>query len=256
MIEYLYSLLLLKFKSFMAASRVALSEIACRYNLLLLGPPAAGKSSIARAIMQVRPEVVHLSAGNMIRQLARSQSFLSDTIRNQIKTRGEVSEDLVTQMVLERLALIEEQRQSYLLDGFPRNICQMQRFHARQRLVRPFDQEEAVLYCSVNMATAYQRSKDRVYCSHCDKNYNLKTAPPRKSNLCDDCNHELLRRDDDKDYLAFAKRWQLFNRQRIQSVLSHYKRQGKLYYLDTTDREFLKRLREDVKLCTRTKTPY
>ena len=164
-------------------------------NLLLIGPPGAGKGTQA-ARLRERLGIAHLSAGDMLREAVRRETPRGRAVRERME-RGElVPDDLVGEMVEERLSG-PDCSPGFVLDGYPRNLVQAGRlagFLAASG--RPLDR---VLALRVPIAELLRRLTGRRVCGGCGACYHLFSRPPGKEGACDVCGEKLLQRPDDRE---------------------------------------------------------
>ncbi len=93
-----------------------------RLNVVLIGPPGSGKGTQAVRLAE-RYRIPHISTGDILRAAVRAQSPLGKQVADTLASGGLVSDDLMTDLVRERLAATDAAR-GYILDGFPRTATQ------------------------------------------------------------------------------------------------------------------------------------
>jgi len=163
-------------------------------NLILLGPPGAGKGTQAKGLTG-RLGVPHISTGDMLREAVREGSPLGRAAKA-VMDRGElVSDELLTGIVRERLAKADCGA-GFLLDGYPRNLAQAATLDG---ILAELGREPArALEISVPDEAIVARLGSRRSCPACGAVYNLQTQPPAREGLCDACGAALVLRDDDR----------------------------------------------------------
>jgi adenylate kinase len=187
-------------------------------NVVLLGPPGAGKGTIAARLAQDL-ELLHLSTGDVLRDEVARGTALGKAARG-FMDRGElVPDDVVLAMVRERV----NGRQGVLLDGFPRTLAQAQG-------LAEFLPVHAVVYLAVSKDAVVQRLSSRRVCGSCGAVYNLVTQRPRTVGRCDRCGGELRQRPDDAPEVV-ARRYEVYERDSA-PLVEHYARQGVLATVD------------------------
>src|SRR5262245_27305002 len=93
-----------------------------RLNVVLIGPPGSGKGTQAVRLAE-RYRIPHISTGDILRAAVRAQSALGQAVASTLTSGGLVSDDLMTDLVRERLAASDTAR-GFILDGFPRTVVQ------------------------------------------------------------------------------------------------------------------------------------
>lgn len=164
-------------------------------NVVLFGPPGAGKGTQAKFIVE-NCHVPQISTGDMLRVAVKDKTPLG-LIAKQIMDSGDlVPDDVVLGLVAERLALLDC-RDGFVLDGFPRTIPQADALVSiLAGLGRPIDH---VISLDVDNAEIIVRLSGRRTCSSCGKGYHVAFDPPKISGLCDLCKAALIQRDDDAE---------------------------------------------------------
>ena len=198
-------------------------------NLLLMGPPGAGKGTQAVRLRQ-RLGIVHLSAGDMLREAVKQGTPLGLSARGMME-RGElIPDDLVAQMVEERLRDPQCAR-GFLLDGYPRNLAQARRLSeflegsGGRRLDR-------VLALRLPEAELLSRLTGRRVCGTCGAGYHVVNKPPRRPGICDVCANEVVQRADDREEIV-RERLRVYTTQTL-PLLDFYRESGLLFEVDAT----------------------
>lgn len=164
-------------------------------NLILFGPPGAGKGTQAKFIVD-RFSIPQISTGDMLRQAVKDKTSLG-LIAKQIMDSGAlVPDDVVLGLVGERIAL-SDCNDGFVLDGFPRTIPQAE---ALVLILDNLDKSiEHVISLDVDHSEIIVRLSGRRTCSSCGKGYHLRFDPPKVNGVCDLCNAPLIQRDDDAE---------------------------------------------------------
>ncbi len=188
----------------MAARRVA-----------LLGPPGAGKGTVAKRIVE-RLGIVHLSTGDILRDEVARGTELGKAAKSTMD-RGElVSDRLIVDMIRGR---IEEAERGFLLDGFPRTIAQAEALEE----ISPLD---AVVSIELPREDVVARLTARRVCVDCGQIYNLSFRPPSDPSTCDACGGKLIQRDDDREGVI-RNRYDVYQKSTA-PLLDFYERRGVL----------------------------
>lgn len=162
-------------------------------NLILLGPPGAGKGTQAAKITQ-HYQIPQISTGDIFRWNIKNQTSLGLRAQDYMN-RGElVPDDLVIEIATTRL-LEPDCSKGFLLDGFPRTIHQAQALDAF--LAGRNQKIDHVLNIHADKELIMRRMSGRVVCRNCGASYHLVTLPPAKEGICDLCGGELYHREDD-----------------------------------------------------------
>lgn len=195
-------------------------------NIILLGPPGAGKGTQAKRISE-KWSMAHISTGDIFREEMAKGTPLGARVQEYVNSGKLVPDDLVVEVVLERLKK-DDCAKGFLLDGFPRTLEQAQ---SLDRHLRKMNREiDLVLNLALQPENVVERLSQRRQCSKCGATYNLRTCPPRQENLCDACGAPLLQRDDDK---AETVRKRLMVYQDLtEPLIAYYRGNGNLEAVD------------------------
>lgn len=164
-------------------------------NIILLGPPGAGKGTQARHLVESRG-MVQLSTGDMLREARQSGSEIGRRAA-EVMDRGElVTDDIVIGLIREKLA--DSQAKGFIFDGFPRTLAQAD---ALADLLADMGQRlDAVVAMRVDDSALVARITGRYTCGNCGEVYHDQTRPTQKDGVCDSCGStDLRRRADDNE---------------------------------------------------------
>jgi adenylate kinase len=196
--------------------------------LIFLGPPGAGKGTQAKRIAE-RSGVPHLSTGDMLREAVRRGTELGRQVRP-IMERGElVPDDLVMEMIEERLAR-PDCAGGFIFDGFPRTLLQAERLDGI--LERSSFGKPVVLDFRVKPELLVRRLSGRWTCTVGGEIYNVYDAPPRVTGICDRDGGKLVQRPDDRPEVV-KERLATYERQ-TKPLTEYYERRGVLDAVDGT----------------------
>jgi len=196
-------------------------------NLLLLGPPGAGKGTQAK-LLEDRRSLVKLSTGDMLRAAVAAGSELGRQAGD-IMERGELVPDaLVIGLIAERVDE-DDGGNGFILDGFPRTIAQAE---ALDRLLADRGQKvDAVVVMRVNDDALVDRITGRYTCARCGEGYHEAFKTPKVPGVCDRCGGtEFARRPDDKEEVV-RSRLKAYHAQ-TEPLIDYYERQEKLKSVD------------------------
>lgn len=164
-------------------------------NLILFGPPGAGKGTQAQFLVD-KYKIPQISTGDMLRAAVKNKTPLGMKAQEIMQQGGLVSDDIVLGLVEERLGQ-NDCLSGFILDGFPRTIPQAESLTALiTRMGRTIDH---VLSLEVDNEEIVKRLSGRRSCSSCGKGYHLIYDAPRNADTCDVCTSNLIQRDDDKE---------------------------------------------------------
>lgn len=160
---------------------------------IFIGPPGCGKGTQAARLSE-RLGIPAISTGEMIRAQIRAGTPLGKIAMGVTMSGGLLSDDLVNEIVADRLANADC-RGGFILDGYPRTVDQAG-YLAALLAERGFPQPTAI-HIDVPNELLIQRTCMRRFCPQCGSIYNLSSHPPKVTNHCDNCNTELGQRADD-----------------------------------------------------------
>ena len=192
-------------------------------NLVLLGPPGAGKGTQAKLLEDFR-SLVKLSTGDMLRAAVTAGTELGRKAGD-IMERGQlVPDDLVIKLIAERM---DEggAGQAYILDGFPRTIAQAE---ALDRLLKERGKKlDVVIVMAVDDEALVERIAGRFACGFCGEGYHDLYKLPKVKGVCDRCGSAgFVRRKVDNEAVVRA-RLKAYHAQ-TEPLIDHYTEQGKV----------------------------
>lgn len=196
-------------------------------NLILLGPPGAGKGTQAQ-LLKDRNGLVQLSTGDMLRAAVASGSELGKQAKSIMAAGGLVSDEIMINLISDRISQ-PDCAKGFILDGFPRTTRQAEALDAM--LTAKGLKLDAVIELKVDDAALVERISGRFSCAKCGAGYHDKYKQPKKAGICDSCgSDQFTRREDDKAEVV-ASRLEAYHRQTA-PLLPYYQARGVLKTVD------------------------
>ncbi|CEM61893.1 adenylate kinase [Treponema phagedenis] len=190
-------------------------------NFIFLGPPGAGKGTLATEISK-RYQIPHISTGQIFREAIKNQTELGKQVKAVMDSGALVSDSLTIALVRERLSE-PDIKEGFILDGFPRTIPQAEALEAITKI------DHAVNFV-ISTDKILERLTGRRVCSSCGRNYHVLFAQPKVADCCDACGEKLIIREDDKKE-AILKRLEAYDKQ-TKPLISFYEKKNVLANID------------------------
>lgn len=167
-------------------------------NIILLGPPGAGKGTQARRLVEERG-MVQLSTGDMLRDARTSGTEMGQKVAAVMDAGQLVTDEIVIGLIEEKIR--EGNAAGYIFDGFPRTLGQADALN--ELLSRNGAQLEAVIEMQVDDSALVARISGRYTCGNCGEVYHDETKPTKVEGTCDECGSDNLKRraDDNEESL-------------------------------------------------------
>jgi len=157
-------------------------------RIIMLGPPGAGKGTQAIRLAE-HYRVPHISTGDILRKHVEGRTALGQKAQEFMNAGKLVPDDLVIEMVRERLAQADAKR-GFVLDGFPRTREQAEALEGATRV-------DHVIHLFLEPEELIKRSIGRRVCPNCHAVYHIASNPPKAADTCDRCGSTLVQRKDD-----------------------------------------------------------
>ena len=199
-------------------------------NIILLAPPAAGKGTMAELLVE-KYGLKQLSTGDLLRAVLKKDDDEAKQLKEKMNSGQLISDDYIISLVKEELSNGNEK--GYIFDGFPRTITQAVEL---EKILSNLNQKiDKVLYITVSKDISLKRTIGRRVCPNCKKVYNIYFNKPKNENICDNCQNELIRRDDDTEEV-FLKRYDTYLNDTL-PLIKYYEDEGLLEEVENIDKQ-------------------
>ena len=196
-------------------------------NIILLGPPGAGKGTQAKILEEARG-LKQLSTGDLLRAAVKEGTEVGLKAKAVMDRGDYVSDDIILDIVADRIAK-PDVKAGVVFDGFPRTPAQAAGLD--QMLAGRKQKLDAVIEMKVNDEALIERISGRFTCAKCGKGYHEKFARPKVEGVCDSCGGtEFTRRADDTAETV-RERLKVYNAQTA-PLVEYYAGQGNLHRVD------------------------
>lgn len=196
------------------------------FNLILLGPPGAGKGSQGKSLSEAY-KIPQVSTGDILRAAVRDKTELGIKAKSYMDKGELVPDTLVVEIVAERLRK-NDCHNGFILDGFPRNILQAQ---AVEKILAGLGKNiNYIINIEVPRKEIIKRLSGRRVCRNCGEGYHVIFNPSVDDKRCDKCKGELYQREDDKEDTIEA-RLKVYEEQTA-PLIDFYGKKGALISID------------------------
>ena len=197
-------------------------------NVILLGPPGAGKGTQAKIISE-KYSIPHISTGDIFRKNITEKTNLGVEAKKYMDNGQLVPDEVTIGIVKDRLRM-DDCKNGFLLDGFPRTVKQAE---SLDLFLSSNNQNiNTALLIDVPKGFIFERMTGRRVCTVCGASYHVKFNQPRVENKCDICNNDLIQRKDDTEETV-RERLDIYDRQ-TQPLIRYYSSQNVLSKVDGT----------------------
>lgn len=195
-------------------------------NLILLGPPGAGKGTQAKLISS-NFKVPHISTGDIFRANISQNTELGIRAKQYMDKGLLVPDEVTIDIVKDRLTK-DDCKSGFLLDGFPRTVKQAEALD--EFLSKNSSKIDASILIDVPKESIFERMTGRRVCSKCGASYHIKFNPTKVEGKCDLCGSEVVQRKDDSEETV-KERLDVYDKQ-TQPLVEYYKSQKVLNPVD------------------------
>lgn len=192
-------------------------------NLVFLGPPGAGKGTIA-AIAKEFYDIPHISTGDLFRYNIKNDTVLGKEVKA-ILASGDLVPDSVTIKMVEDRFTNDDAKKGFILDGFPRTIFQADALKEMKEL-------DAVINFVLDREEIIKRLSGRRMCKSTGKIYHIIYSPPKVEGIDDETGEALIQRDDDKEE-AILNRLNVYAEQ-TEPLIGYYREKGLIVDIDAS----------------------
>lgn len=197
-------------------------------RLVLMGMPGVGKGTQAARLAE-RLRVVHLSTGDILREAVKQETELGLQARDTMAGGKLVSDDLIGDMISERLARPDAEP-GFILDGFPRTLGQVEILD--RVLERRGMSLDRVVLLAASEDEIVRRLGGRRVCESCGTVYHVESKPSSEGEACERCAGALIQRPDDTEEVI-RERLRVYREQTL-PIADAYEARGLLVSVEGT----------------------
>jgi adenylate kinase len=190
-------------------------------NIVLLGPPGAGKGTYA-GILSKKYGIPTISVGDLFRKAIKDETELGKRVKAYVSSGDLVPDEIVNEVVKNRLNE-DDCKQGFLLDGYPRTVNQAESMPA-------FKNIGVALNFVVSDEVIMERISGRRTCRKCGAIYHIKNVPPTIDGICDRCTGRLVQRSDEKPEVI--KNRLVVYREKTKPVADYLRKKGLVADID------------------------
>jgi len=191
-------------------------------NIILLGPPGAGKGTQARRLVEERG-MIQLSTGDMLREAKDSGTEMGERVAKVMAAGELVTDEIVIGLIEEKLKV--DNGGGFIFDGFPRTLAQAD---ALGELLEKYGKTlDAVIEMRVDDDALVRRITGRFTCGNCGEVYHDETKRPKVDGVCDVCGEsDMKRRADDNEESLRTRLMEYYKK--TSPLIGYYYAKGKL----------------------------
>ncbi len=194
-------------------------------NMLIFGPPSAGKGTQAELIRD-KYDLNHISTGDIFRYNIKNDTELGKKVKDFLAKGELVPDSLTVELVSDAISKVD--KSGFLLDGFPRNLYQAK---ALDEILEKNNMKiDAVINIEVDEGKLVERVIGRRICKECGASYHVQFNPTSQEGVCDKCGKETYQRDDDTEEV-YKERYDVYLKQTL-PLIDYYNERGVLRTVD------------------------
>jgi adenylate kinase len=202
--------------------------VAQQLNLILFGPPGAGKGTQAERLRKDF-ELPYIATGDMLRANVNEETELGKKAKEYMDAGDLVPDELIVAMAADRLSQ-DDAQDGFILDGFPRTIEQAEALD--KQLSDMGRRVTAALLVDVPDEEVIRRLSGRRMCVKAGHNYHVEFDPPKHEGVCDQDGSRLVQRDDDKPEVI-ENRLRVYH-EKTKPLVDYYDERGLMRRIDGT----------------------
>lgn len=189
-------------------------------NIILMGPPGAGKGTQAEKLVN-EYGLTQISTGDLFRKALSEQTKFGVIAKYFMQFGHLVPDDYTIEMVREYLKENTFEN-GFILDGFPRTIVQAREL---EHIAKEFDFTiDAIINLAIPEEKLIKRLSGRRTCKNCGHTFHVEFNPPKEEGICDHCHGELYQREDESEE-AVKVRLDTYNKQ-TRPLIDYYTMKG------------------------------
>lgn len=196
-------------------------------NLILLGPPGAGKGTQAK-LLEEKYNLIQLSTGDMLRTQVAQGDELGQNLKNIMDSGALVPDDLMIDLIAQRIKQPDCEN-GFILDGFPRTVTQAEALD--DMLAKNETDIHAVIQIVVDEEALVNRITGRLSCQNCGASYHKINNPPAVEGICDSCGSDKLHHRSDDTEEAVRSRLVTYHKNTA-PILPYYQAKNLLKQVD------------------------
>lgn len=197
-------------------------------NIILLGPPGAGKGTQSK-YLEDRFHLKQLSSGDMLRHAVSVGTQVGLVAKPYMEGGKLVPDNVVVGAVLETIEALPKELPGFILDGFPRTVQQAAELD--EFLGKHHKSIGAVIVVKVSDDLLVKRIAGRFTCANCGESYNDFFRLPQTESVCDRCSGTAFKRRSDDNPETVRNRLDVYHRE-TEPLIDYYRSKGKIHEID------------------------